>query len=139
MPGGPYTDDAEMRPLLKATLQRLNLPTTSTYDTLLPKGIVWAYRDIADILLGRGYTIAQIDAWDSAKTYNQQLALYWTIILGGVTHDYDEDYLNQLDRREDLKTVVIAAGNVVPDDETTGTTVGKIEGEGDVFSMDSEI
>lgn len=80
-----------------------------------------AYADISNILEGRGYTSAQLDAWDDRVVYSRDQALFWAHVEGTI-FTQNPDVATKLDRRKELAEsfglringVVVAPGATDP-------------------------
>jgi hypothetical protein len=94
-----------------------------------------AYADIVRAFAARGYSRAQIDAWEDAAAYQADQALFWALVRGGATKDYDSRLLKELDRREDLKTVGITTGGVLVAPALSATGAGAMDTTADLFSL----
>lgn len=81
-----------------------------------------AYNEIIAVLIGRGYTPAQIAGWDRGAEFNLDIATYWAISNAGVTEEFDTEEMNKLNRIAELATVVITVGGVLAEIELTSET-----------------
>lgn len=57
-----------------------------------------AWQTIQTALLGKGYTLAQMDAWDFRQSHNLDLAVVKALINGGSLTGYDMETLLQRER-----------------------------------------
>lgn len=81
--------------------------------TIVPQAVTAGYQDVLGALLARGFSKAQVDAWDRLGEFHLSQALYWALVNGGATLDQAHpDALKALDRREDLKSVLVFANGV---------------------------
>lgn len=137
----PYITNDVLKARLVACLQRAGLTDSdSNWDLIVADANEWAYNEIVSALLERGFTISQINEWDRREEFNKSLGLFWCLVLGGVTHAYDDKFIRDLDRREELKTVFVSTGQEPVDPETENRiSTGMLENDADVFTMDSEI
>ncbi len=71
-----------------------------------------AYNEVLGRLLNRGFTLAQITAWDQGPFYERMISLYFVMIDVAGTLGYDDRWVKQYDRRADLATVLVAAAGV---------------------------
>ena len=132
-----FLTDPEMMEHLKGVLHQVSTDKTPDYWTNLAR---WAnrnaYRTILDILLGRGYTKAQILAWPSGPDYQRDLGVFWSVVKGGCvnTGDFDSTLLKYLDRREELAEVIITD----TDDEVVDPSASSSFGSG-ALSTTSDI
>ncbi len=94
---------------------------------LLTKGPWWSsvvalrhatvYQDIIQALVARGYTQAQIDAWDAGPTYERVLTVYWCLVDNGVLSEAGAAFLEKAERylkALDLVTLTTAGATTVP-------------------------
>lgn len=74
-----------------------------------------AEADVQGVLVGRGYTVDQVDDWPGGVATVSDLALFWALTNAGVLEAFDDKFVKALDRREQLKTVVLtdASGALV--------------------------
>lgn len=78
----------------------------SRYDGIVATSVEWGYQEIISALRERGYTQAQIDAWDRREEFNLSMALFWALSRG-VVKQAEYNSIKQLDRRKELETVAI--------------------------------
>jgi hypothetical protein len=82
-------------------------------STVVPQAVTAGYQDILGALLNRGFSKAQVDAWDRRVEFNFSQSLYWALVNGGAAADVAQpDALKALDRREELKTVLVFVSGV---------------------------
>lgn len=126
-----YVTDDELKDQVAAVLAKAGrVDLVGSYDTLISTGNLAAYRIICDTLLTRGFTQAQIDAWDSRVIFNRMLGIYWTLISGPGLLDA-KDILEPYNWEERLKTVQVSASGIV----TTPAGAADVEG-GDLDTTD---
>lgn len=87
------------------------------------------YNDLVSRLAGKGYTPAQMDAWDDRERFNRDQALFWLYVKGAGLGAYDDKEINKLDHRKELETattIMIGGKAVAPGAETVddGASVG---------------
>lgn len=75
------------------------------WDTIIADANAAAGNTIKGALLGRGYSPDQIRSWDRLQEFQTDIALFWALVNGGVTKDYDDRLITKLDRRAELATV----------------------------------
>jgi hypothetical protein len=88
-----------------------------------------AYNDINTALLARGYTAAQIAAWDQGIDFQVDIGLWRALVKGGATKDWGPEskaYIDELDRRGELALAVITNGGVVVEPVLPATGAGPI-------------
>jgi hypothetical protein len=82
-----------------------------------------AYADLSSILLGKGYTIEQLDQWDYRADYSRQQALFWLFTETSLGMGYDFAAIDKLDHRAELRegaTILIGGIPVAPGGSDTG-------------------
>lgn len=95
-----------------------------------------SYQVIREALIGRGFTAAQVDAWDARRVYQRQIMICYLFENGGLPDDFSGS--QSLDRAckmlEQLQTcqVIVSGVLVVP----AGTSAGV--GYGDSTDDDDE-
>jgi hypothetical protein len=111
-----WVSDADLKSKLKDVLQKATFEAVTSWDSIISDSNLSAYNYIVSALLRRGYTMDQIDAWDSRTTYEIDIGLYWSLVKGGCTKDFDETFINALDRRLELLDLELVIGGeiVVP-------------------------
>lgn len=78
------------------------------WDRLVKECHASAYYDVRGALLQRGFTAAQVDAWDRGAEFERDLTLYWCLVRGGLqVHAISAEQLDRLDRRKELETVLV--------------------------------
>lgn len=70
------------------------------WDELVDRAINRAYADLLAGLVGRGYTVAQLDTWDARASISVELAAYYAILDGQWDTDVDDAKLARLDPRQ---------------------------------------
>lgn len=58
-----------------------------------------AYNEIATRLSARGFTAAQIAAWDRGEEWERKLGLYFALTEAALTDDYSDKYIAKLKER----------------------------------------
>lgn len=109
------------------------------YASVVSDANTAAYQDIRRALLGRGFTVAQIDAWDDRVEFNRDLGLYW-IFAGQPNQSADDTWIEKLNRREELLTIpVLISGEVVEPGGTSAKTIGwgLMDDTNDAITMDT--
>src|SRR5436189_228358 len=99
MPGPWFTND-QLKTLVAKVLRKQVADLADYWDEFVADSNTDAVADINEILQGKGYTAAQIDAWDYRVTYNRDIALYHALVKGGALADYDQTTVDKLDRRK---------------------------------------
>lgn len=116
----------------------------SRWIAICTRSVERGWRDLKNRLLVRGYTDAQIEAWDDKVSFTQDQSLFWAFVEGSGLADYSDRDYNKLDHRkevEDAKFLLVIGGiPVVPGqtDAGYGAVIGGImtlsEGEVSEYS-----
>lgn len=122
----------------------------SKWDGIIPDAIQRAVTDLSNYLRGKGFTAAQLAAWDDAQVYSSDQAFYYAMIEGGSPEDRSDagdlkrfDRVTYLMKLDDPLTLSIGGVLVVPgaaDDISTmaaGTIAPAADGVpyGDLFGL----
>ena len=78
-------------------------------STIGPVQANFGWRDVSNLLRGRGYTDAQLDGWDDRVSYNLDQSLFWAYIEGGGPAEQSERDVKELDHRKQLADEWLAA------------------------------
>lgn len=113
------------------------------WDTIIADGIAFADGEIFSRLIARGYTSAQVNAWDHRKSYAKKLFLWSALVEGGGLAGFDDKFIERLDVRESLDTLTLAIGGeyVIPAQggEGAGTaSFGDRDTSTDLFVLDPD-
>lgn len=82
------------------------------WGRIVPRAHASAVQEIYGRLLNRGFTAAQVDAWDRVEEFERDLSLYWCLVRGGAYGQIDEAALKALDRRKELDAVLLFINGV---------------------------
>jgi hypothetical protein len=135
MPG--FLEDDEFREkfadlLFEATNQT---QLVASWDSILLDANAAAWTDIQNALRGRGFTDAEIAAWDGGRTFQIDIAEYWALVKGATTKDWAATFIDRLGRRlDELQTVFIPT----EEDEEGRIGYGAMTNPTDIWSMDSD-
>lgn len=120
---GPWMTHAELKQVLANTLSKDVNDLDARWDEFVALGLIDSTADITGTLLGKGFDISQVDAWDNRLTYARDIGLYFTLLKGSMLAEYDQTALDKLDRRkmlEDASSIMINGKIVSPADTDTG-------------------
>lgn len=117
-----------------------SVDAASIWQTILTDAVSWGYQEILGALAARGYSKSQIDAWPRGTEFNVSLGLFWSLTQGAGLHSYDDKFLNKLDRREELKAVVVLddTGALMTPAGAGRFTVGDYTTDKDIFVLDPD-
>lgn len=126
---GPWVEVSQLEQDVKDILKLEEDATLEAYWTrLITRARQTGYADLTEILLGRGYTISQLDSWDNRETYNRHQALFWVYTESPLGLGTEDKEVNKLDRREQLRKATTIMINGVPVSPGGGTDAGGIGG-----------
>lgn len=92
-----------------------NLP--KWWNTINTRSHAWAYNQILQYLLRRGYSKAVIDTWDEGAEYESDLTIFRALSRAGALENVSAELIKGFDRRDELKEVmVMVSGKSVPPD-----------------------
>ena len=104
MPLPLVTDDSVLSSL--ANLLKVAVADLPDYwSAVVTESHTAAVQELYGRLLRRGFTKAQIDAWDRAAEFERDLALYWSMTRGGAYSGFNLETVRALDRRKELDYV----------------------------------
>jgi len=96
-----------------AVLQQASADLDSLWTTRVTDALARANRTILDILVGeRGYTAAQVAAWDSLDDYVRQLTLFFVFSEAPGQAGLSWDQIKSWDCRNDLRKNAVLTGSV---------------------------
>lgn len=112
------------------------------WTTIITNAQLRAYNEIFAALSGRGFTAAQIAAWDRGPEFEGNMTCYYALMAGGAAESIDEKALASLDRSKELTgdpqhpAVQITNGGVYQYPQGNPGTVGtgRMSPGGSIFS-----
>lgn len=118
------------------TLQQVgvgNLP--AQWENIAAQCQTWAYNEILSALSGRGFTPAQIAAWDRGVEFELDLAIFRALSRGGALANLNADFIKSFDRRSELKEVIYTTTGAIQDPQGTAglPNVGDNDTSEDIF------
>lgn len=120
-----FLTDGQLETALAAALKVASVSDLDDYwDTIVPQANAAAYQEILGRLLRRGFTKAQVDAWDRGSEFQRDIGLYYALIKGGVYAGYDPRTVQALDRRKELDSVLVFVSGVWKTPEESPGTCG---------------
>ncbi len=125
---------------LAGSLKKVRAALANYWPLFLTQCHQWAYNEIVSALLARGFTQAQIAAWDRGADFERDLTLYRALVRGAALEDYDLKAVEMLDRRKELCGVLVANGGQWQRPKDTPGTVGSgsFDTSGDLYSLDPD-
>lgn len=110
---GPWVTTQELYDALGRMMHTEVQDLLPLWERIVEAAAETAAGDILQALLARGYTAAQVEAWDFRKVYNRDIALFWALTHGGgLSPQHSDRDINKLDRRKELATVLLLIGGV---------------------------
>lgn len=78
----PYTTDTEIRDAIAGALGLVDGSELPTHWTarIVTTGNNRGYLKLREVLLGRGFTAAQVSAWEGAANWNERLGVIYTMM-----------------------------------------------------------
>ena len=78
---------------------------TTTDIAIIDRCTLAAYNEIVSVLVGRGFSIAQINTWNQRKDYQRDIALCWALKKIGFQRGDEQDFINDFCRADELAEV----------------------------------
>ncbi len=104
-----FTTDAFIKTMVAAYIKENDQSLMPAWwDTIITSSRRDAYNEIVGTLIGAGYSIDIINAWDRAAEFEEAIALFWALTKSGVAQSLEPKLLAKLDRRAELEEVDIA-------------------------------
>lgn len=129
-----------IRTALAGVLKMKEGDMPSYYETHIPAALNAAYYEVLGKLLARGFTQANILAFDRGAEFEKDIALFWCLVRSGAYAGFDGATLQALDRRKELETVLVFVSGVwiqpASGEAGTVTTAGPSVGNTGVFAYD---
>jgi hypothetical protein len=100
---GPYIVVNDLLDAIAQGLKKGDRANLKAYWTpIAGRCVERGWRDVSNLLRGRGYTDAQLDGWDDRVSYNLDQSLFWAYIEGGGPAEQSERDVKELDHRKQL-------------------------------------
>lgn len=85
-----------------------------------------AQADLTRILALKGYSPAQIAAWDDRYAYGIDQATFWALMRSGGMANFEDKFAKMLDRREELQSAAAILIGGIPVAPPAGGDIGGI-------------
>jgi hypothetical protein len=121
-----WIDETEVQNEAERICTAYNQDWAPQDKTIINRCTQAAYNQIVSVLVGRGFSLAQINTWNQREDYQRDIALCWALKKMGFERGDEQDWINDFCKSDELATV-----NLVDDDG------GEIEPSGEpeeVFS-----
>lgn len=133
-----FNSPAAVLQAISDTLQQsgsANLPSQWPNIAATCQSLSYGY--IVRALTKRGYTLAQILAWDFGADYELNIAIFFALQRGGTLANVSGAFLATFDLRKDLDEVVLTIGGAVQDPLGTAglPSSGDVDTSLDIFVL----
>lgn len=110
-------------------------------DAVIAQANDAAYRKLRGILLGRGFTAAQADAWDDRTTWNKSLGVRWAFWEAAAPPDRSALWaeIRELLELFEKETIVISDVATYPTGSTSRIGYGEFDTTDDTFTTETEL
>ena len=131
---GPWITAGEVTARVADHLSQEPDCLAAKWASLVDDALGSATAEITGAMEARGFSPAQVDAWDRRREYSVALAKFWALTAGGGLANYSDTFIAKLDRRKELAGVPFTIGGklVQPGPETVVATpaVGRLSEAG---------
>lgn len=110
---GPWITEDDLRQRLADTLSQDVGDINAKWDKIITGSLFRATKLITAKLLGRGYTITQVDLWDQRFEYSYLIGLYWCLCQGNGLGTYNDVFVNKFNVLEELDTLALMVDNII--------------------------
>jgi len=97
---GQFVADSVVQARVAAALKRsggvADVTGNVAWPVIITAANTAAYNEIVTRLTARGFSAAQIAAWDRGVEYETKIALYWSLLEGGALDGYDDRSLREM-------------------------------------------
>ena len=115
-----FLTDTDFRQALADTLKMDVAKLGAYWDRQCKQAHESAYLDVRGALLARGFSASQADSWARGAEFERDIGLFWALVRGAGVHNYGSDFIDRLDRRAELMTVMVEVESGAPQ-EPSGT------------------
>lgn len=137
----PFITDAVLKTHVAAVLKFDESTLPAYWNNLIASANESAYLDIRGALIQRGYLANQVDVWPRGAEFNRDLGVFWALVKGAGLHNYDDKFIKLLDRREELKDVLVEGIDAVvqtPQGSPAAVGYGNASTTNDRFNLDQK-
>jgi hypothetical protein len=127
---GPWVSEVDVKQAVADTIKKDVSALAAYWDRIVSRSVNRAYTDLRNFLIGRGFTAAQLDAWDDNRQYNLDQALYFSYVEGAGPEDQTDRDMRRFDRvsalmkEEDPLTLMISGVLQGPGAGEGSTSIG---------------
>lgn len=135
---GMFNSSAVILQAISDTLQQAGTSSLpAQWTNIANQAQTWAYQEIVSVLSGRGFTAAQIAAWDRGAEFELDLSLFRALSRGHMLGAMADApfLLKTFDRRPELLTVIYTTGGAIQDPQGTAglPNFGDVDTSDDIF------
>lgn len=133
-----FLTDAALLNDLADTLQKPEGGLAVYWTNILSQSHSWAYGIILQSLIAKGYTVAQIAAWDYGADWERNLTLWASLRRGAALQPVDDRLLGTLDVRKDLSELqglIIGGVYQYPAGDPGTVGIGDADNSQDIFVL----
>lgn len=136
-----FITDAQLRNAVAAMIKKDPAALEPFWAELIPIANESAYNQIVSALNDRGYTTAQIDAWDRGAEFQRYISIYEVMVLAQALTDFNLENLRTFAARvNQLADVVVKTGGEVieagADSPESQVGYGSLSTTNDLFVLD---
>lgn len=123
------TDTVEDEVMRLATTYNSDLGTIDS--GIITRATQSAYNRIVSVLVGRGYTLTQINAWIERKDYQLDMALCWSLKKLGFQRGDEQNFVDDFCREDELDeaNIVNESGEEIEPDTPSETAFSVMDFE----------
>jgi hypothetical protein len=113
------------------------------WNSIVPSANIFAYNRIRSVLFNRGFTPAQVDAWDERESWNEQVGVcvaFWRASKSD--EDRGEPFRREFEAlMEELKEMAIVIDGVIVNPTGSGTRIsfGDFDTTSDIHTMEDTL
>lgn len=134
-----FITDAVLKTFVAGVLKKPedDLNNTTYWNGTITIANQSATDEIKGRLAARGFTTAQIAAWDRVEEFNKWIGAYNALVAGGALESYDDRYVERFKRwLDELDTVAVLNNGTLQASQDIAE--GPVNTEEDLFVMDDE-
>lgn len=107
-----WAADSDIKETLRGILAKASASDMAgRWTPIISQANLQAKLDIQTVLIARGYTPSQVEAWTGTFTFHVRQGVYWCLVLGASMHPYEDRFIEKLDIRDMLAEVTLTDGD----------------------------
>lgn len=134
-----FLTDVQLLSDLADTIQKNVSDLQGYWSNALSQSHSWAWTQIVQRLMARGYTLSQINSWDQpyGADYERNLTLWAVLCRSAAMQAVEERTIGMFDVRKDLDEVMLIVGGIAayPAGDPGTVGVGDVSTESDIFVL----